>query len=115
MEDNPVAIRVIVNRKPKYSYIDWIYEKDWNKEQGKVKSSHPNSKRLNNLIQKKLVEADDMILEAESLNKNYTSGEIKEGIKSNSSKTSFFKMANGIFLIYLRLVNTIEQVQNKVC
>lgn len=90
----PIAIRVTVNRKSKFTFIDWIKEKDWDANNSKVKSSHPNSKRLNNLIQKKLVEADDMILEAESLNKNYTSGEIKEGIKSNSSKTSFFKMAN---------------------
>jgi integrase/recombinase XerD len=90
----PIAIRVTVNRKSKFTFIDWIKEKDWDANNSKVKSSHPNSKRLNNLIQKKIVEADDMILEAESLKKNYTSGEIKEGIKSNSSKTSFFKMAN---------------------
>ena len=91
---NPIAIRVTVNRKPKYMFIEWIHEKDWNPEKEKVKSSHPNSKRLNNLIGKKIIEADDLILEAESLKKNYTSIEIKEGIKSNSSKTSFFKMAN---------------------
>lgn len=90
----PIAIRVTVNRKSKFTFIDWIKEKDWDAKNSKVKSSHPNSKRLNNLIQKKIVEAGDMILEAESLKKNYTSGEIKEAINSNSSKTSFFKMAN---------------------
>jgi|TARA_B110000093_G_scaffold182728_1_gene230170 integrase len=90
---NPIAIRVTVNRKPKYIFVEWIHEKDWDKEKEKVKPSHPNSKRLNNVIRKKIIEADDLILEAESLKKNYTSSEIKEGIKSNSSKTSFFKLA----------------------
>jgi len=90
---NPIAIRVTVNRKSKYTFVEWIHEKEWDKEKAMVKSSHPNSKRLNNVIRKKIIEADDLILEAESLKKNYTSSEIKEGIKSNSSKTSFLKLA----------------------
>jgi len=88
-----LAIRVTVNRKSKFTFIDWIHEKDWDIKNSKVKSSHPNSKRLNNLIRKKVVEVDDLILEAESLKKNYTSGEIKEAIKNNGGKTSFYKLA----------------------
>lgn len=90
----PIAIRVIVNRKPKYTYIDWIFEKEWDAKNSKVKSNHPNSKRLNNLIRKKIAEADDLILEAESHNKNYTAAEIKNGIKKNGSKTSFYTLAD---------------------
>ena len=55
----PIVIRVIKNRKPKYIYIEWIEEKFWDENRLQVKTSYPNSKRLNNLIRKKVLEAED--------------------------------------------------------
>ncbi len=88
-----VGVRVTVNRKTKYNFVDWIFEKDWDNKNAKVKSSHPNSQRLNNLIRKKIVEADDLILEAEAQNKNYSSVEISEGLSRKGSKASFNVLA----------------------
>lgn len=89
----PIVIRVIKDRRPKYIYIDWVFEKDWNEDTRQVKSSHPNSKRLNNLILKKLAEASDLILESESQKKDFTSGQITRMMKGKRKETTFFKLA----------------------
>lgn len=97
----PIAIRIIKDRRPKYIYIDWILEKDWNKEDQTVKSSHPNSKRLNNLILKKRTESSDLILESEAQKKDFTSGQITRIMKGKRKETTFFKLA-GEFIDDLR-------------
>ena len=89
----PIAIRIIKDRKPKYIYIDWIFESDWDEEKVKVKHSHPNSKRINNLILKRLVEADDLILESEAQRKDFTAGQITKMIKGKRKAMTFFKRA----------------------
>jgi hypothetical protein len=89
-----IAIRVTVNRKSKFTYIGWINEWEWDEQKAKVKSNHPNSKRLNNLISKKLAEADDIILEAESQKRVYSSADIKAGLKNNGNKLSFYEFAD---------------------
>ena len=51
----PIAIRITKNRKPRYIFTgEYIFEKDWNDTEKRVKKSHPNSTRLNNLLLKKL-------------------------------------------------------------
>jgi len=89
----PIAIRVIKDRRVKYIYIDWVHEKDWDKQKQRVKHSHPNSQRLNNLILKRLSEADDLILESESFKKNFTAGQITQMIKGDRKGTTFFQLA----------------------
>jgi integrase len=89
----PIVIRVIKNRKPKYIYIEWIEEKFWDKNRLQVKTSYPNSKRLNNLIRKKVLEAEDLILESESYDRRYTAQQITKQIKSERRTTSFFELA----------------------
>jgi len=89
----PIVIRVIKNRKPKYIYIEWIEEKFWDKNSLTVKTSYPNSKRLNNLIRKKVLEAEDLILESESYDRRFTAQQITKQIKSERRTTSFFELA----------------------
>jgi len=60
----PLALRITHNRKSRYIYLgQYIKEKYWDGDNQRVKKSHPNSKRLNNLILKKLSEANDTVLE----------------------------------------------------
>lgn len=89
----PIVVRVIKDRRPKYIYIDWVVEDDWDEKARQVKSSHPNSKRLNNLILKKLAEASDLILESESQKKDFTAGQITRMMKGKRKDTTFFKLA----------------------
>ncbi len=95
---HPIVIRIIKDRKPKYVYVEWIFEKHWDLKNLKVKSSHPNSKRLNNLLKKKLVEADDLILESEAQNRNYTSEQIAKLVKGEKRISSFFKLSESYIL-----------------
>lgn len=90
---HPIVLRIIKDRKPRYIYIDWVFEKDWDSKKLRVKSSHPNSKRLNNLILKKMVEAEDLILESESLKKEFSAGQVTKMIKGERKHITFFKLA----------------------
>lgn len=90
----PIVIRIIKDRRPKYLYIDWIYEKDWDELNCKVKTSHLNCQRLNNLILKKRVEADDLILESEAQKNDLTAGQITKIMKGQRRETTFLKLAS---------------------
>lgn len=89
----PIIIRITKDRKIAYFVIDWVNQKEWDEKNSKVKSSHTSYKRLNNLIQKKVVQADDLILEYESKNKSYTAKQIVDIIKGGSQGHSFFELA----------------------
>ena len=88
----PITVRIIKDRKPKYIYTGYyLQEKDWNSDTSKVKKSHPNSARLNNLLRKKLAEANDKALEAETKNYAVSSKDIKKQLRKSSKRESFFK------------------------
>jgi len=90
----PIAIRIIKDRKPRYVFSgQYIHEKDWNKELRRVKKSHPNSKRINNLLIKKMAEVNDTVLELETDKESITSKEIKDKIKKVRKNISFFDLA----------------------
>lgn len=90
----PIAIRVTKDRKTRYVFTgQYILEKDWTPELGRVKKSHPNSARLNNLLLKKIAEANDMLLEVETSKDNISAKEIKNKIKRNGKTASFFEVA----------------------
>ena len=87
-----LAIRITQNRKPKYVFTGkYIQEKDWDDEGGKVRKSHPNSRRLNNFLKKKISEADDIALEAETTKKNNTSKALQKKVKGKTGNVSFFQ------------------------
>jgi site-specific recombinase XerD len=91
---SPIIIRVTKNRKTAYFVIDWITTKNWDEKNLKVKAVHPNSKRLNNLIKRRLIEADDLILELESKNQSYTAKQIIDLVKGDRKNSSFFDLAD---------------------
>lgn len=91
---HPIVVRVIKNRKPKYIFIGWIKEKDWDEKNLRVKSSHPNSLRFNNLILKKLMEASDLLLESEAQKNDFTAGQITKIIKGKRKEMTFLQLAD---------------------
>ena len=97
----PIVIRIIKDRKPSYIYIGHYIEKSqWDDTNKKVKKSHPNSVRLNNLISKKLSEANGKLLDLEVSKSDTTSKAIKKNIKSEGN--AFFIKEGEIYLATLK-------------
>jgi integrase/recombinase XerD len=93
----PLAIRITKDRKTSYIYLGHdVKSEDWIENEQRVKSSHPNSKRLNNLILAKKASANDISLEAETMKDEISSRAIKQKIKPKGGAT-FFAQA-GIYL-----------------
>lgn len=96
----PLAIRITKDRKTSFIHIGKsIKEQDWNEDRQRVKKSHPNSTRLNNLLIKKLAEANDKSLELETQKENISAKQMKE--KLNPTYSAFFQQAE-IYLEDLR-------------
>ncbi len=90
----PLALRIIKDRQARFIFLgQYIQGKQWDEEHRRVRKSHPNSKRINNLILKKLSEANDTILESESNDLDHSPKQIKNKIKRSGKKISFFDMA----------------------
>lgn len=98
----PLAIRIIKDRKPIYIYVGhYIAEDHWDEANQRVKKSHPNSTRLNNLIAQKLAEVNDKLIELETAKNDTTAQVIKETITAKNN-SSFFAQAE----IYLDNIKT---------
>ncbi|QMW05465.1 site-specific integrase [Spirosoma foliorum] len=84
----PLALRITKDRKTSYIYLKHnIKENEWNEAEQSVKSSHPNSKRLNNFILKKKHEASDKSIEAETQNDDISVKAIKRKVKPVTGAT----------------------------
>ncbi|MGZ4053381.1 MAG: phage integrase SAM-like domain-containing protein [Bacteroidia bacterium] len=96
MGEAPLYLRIIKDRKSIYKSIG-VYLKpiDWNIDTGRIKKSHPNSQRINNLLMQKLAEAENTVLESESKNRHIKASKIKE-ILTGKSPESFINYANKI-------------------
>ncbi|MCG8319833.1 MAG: Arm DNA-binding domain-containing protein [Cytophagales bacterium] len=71
------ATSSIKDRKPKYMHLGLsINDKHWDETTGKVHKSHPNAVRLNNLILKKLAEANNTAIELDTREEFVSSEEI---------------------------------------
>ncbi len=93
-----IAIRITKNRRSSYiSTGQYILETQWDAKSKTVKKSHPNSKRLNNIIQKKLYEASNKYLELEADENAITAKVIQKQIKKKDSVMTFAQLAD-IFL-----------------
>lgn len=89
----PIIIRVIKDRKSSIISLGYsIHEKDWDKIAQCVRKSHPNAARLNNLLLKKLAEANDKLLELQTTNKKHSSKTVIQKMKPNGD-ASFFSQA----------------------
>ena len=90
----PLSIRITKDRKSSYLYIgQYIDGKYWDSKNRKVKKSHPNSKRLNSLILKKLTEANDQLLDVDSKDVEQSANKIKKKIVGETKK-SFFEVSS---------------------
>ena len=93
----PLALRITVDRKSSFIYLGQsIRLADWDEKAEKVKKSHPNSVRLNNLILQKKAEANDKFLEMEAHQTAVSSDLVRSKIKSRGG-VSFFDQAE-VFL-----------------
>lgn len=97
----PLALRIIKDRKPSIVHIGHAVKiGDWDAHAQRVKRSHPNHARLNNLILKKLHEANDTLLDLETNKKDTTAISIKNTIVADKAGT--FKKQAKIYLDQLK-------------
>ncbi|UZO81721.1 site-specific integrase [Aquimarina sp. ERC-38] len=77
----PIVLRITYDRKPKYIFLAYIKEKDWNFKTLRVKNSHPQNQSINNLIINKLALAENLILESRRKNEHIDIKQIIRKIK----------------------------------
>lgn len=93
----PIAVRITKNRRSSYLFTgQYIEIKFWDDKYKRVKKSHPNSKRLNNLIAKKIAEANDGLIDSENQNASQSAKKIKKKIIGKTNM-GFFE-ASELFL-----------------
>lgn len=87
----PLALRISENYKTNYYWLGpYVLEKDWDKKFQKVKKSHPNHKKLNHFLLKKITEAQDLYFHSED---DLTPKQIKNKLKGPGGSHSFFAVA----------------------
>lgn len=90
---HPLILKILKNRVPStISLGQSILKSDWDKKKRKVKPSHPNAARLNNLILKRIAEVNNVSLDLETKHENVTAVQVKETIKP-PAETLFFAQA----------------------
>ncbi|WP_121199631.1 site-specific integrase [Mucilaginibacter gracilis] len=90
----PLAIRLYKDGKENYIYLGYYLSSEfWDAEKQRVKKSHPNSARMNNLIAKKLSEAMDKTLELEAAREHVSSMAMKQKVRPKGGK-NFFTQAD---------------------
>lgn len=88
----PLAIRISENYKTNYQWLgQYVFEKDWDKVAGKAKRTHPNFKKLNNFLMKKLIEANDIYFDTND--ESITPKQVKQRLKGPGGSKSFFTVA----------------------
>lgn len=101
-EKYPIILRIIHNRKSTSIPLNYsIYEKDWNESKQLIKSTcktHPNIKRLNNLLSKKKADALDIItkLEDEKRINEFELVELKRMISGKENKYSLYQLSDKV-------------------
>ena len=88
----PLAIRISENYKTNYKWLgQYVLEKDWDKNAGKAKKTHPNSKKLNNFLLKRLTEANDIYFDSKD---TISTKQVKQKLKGAGGFKSFFEVAS---------------------
>lgn len=94
----PITLRITKDRRTSYIYLGKnVDEKDWDAVHQKVKRSHPSYKRLNNFLLKKLTEAQNIILDYELKQKDFSVQELKRQLTSDKNADTFFVQAELYF------------------
>lgn len=96
----PIYIRITKNRKSSWLSTDVsVRERDWDDKKGKVKPSHPNSARLNALLQKTELKYQNEVLKVEEKALDIGTKSIKEKILGKDA-TNFLQVANELMDSY---------------
>src|ERR1043165_8040633 len=86
----PLAIRITRDRKASFIHLGYnLFEKHWDKDSQRVKKSHPNSVRMNNLIAAKVAEANDKSLELDVTKKYVSAKAVTQKIKPTAGSSVF--------------------------
>lgn len=87
---SPLALRITKDRKTSFIHLGYhVLEKDWDPVAQRVRKSHPNAARLNNFLEKKRSEANDIVLEFETQKKQASANVIKRTIKPEADAMFF--------------------------
>lgn len=90
----PLVIRITKDRKTNYIYTGYYVSlKDWDDRNRQIKKSHPNSKRLNNLLLAKLSEANNTLIDLETHKKDSSASHIKKEVVAPLVNKSFNDVA----------------------
>jgi integrase len=101
MQECPIHIRIIKHREVQYISTALKLKSDyWDFKENKVKKNHPNSVRMNLLLQSLLIKYTDEVLIAETQDLPISAKKIKAKIVG-SNQVSFFDIANEISQKYL--------------
>jgi len=88
----PLALRISENYKTNYKWLgQYVLEKDWDQVVGTVKKSHPNYRKINNFLMKKLTEANDVYFD--SKDERITTKQAKQKLIGPGGSKSFFTVA----------------------
>lgn len=90
----PLAIRITKNRRSNYHYVGhYINDKFWDIKNCRVKNSHPNALKLNNLLLSELSIANQTLIDLQSQKKDLSANQIKNEIYSSNANANFFTLA----------------------
>ncbi len=104
----PLAIRITKDRQTSFIHVGRSIKKDdWDDRERLVKTTHKNSKQLNNFLKNKLVEADNWSLDLEKNKPEISSRAIRQKIKPNTG-TTFFPQAEN-YLEHLKKAGKYNQ------
>ena len=93
-----IIIQILKDRKKSVITLGHsVLESEWDAKNSKVKKSHPNSTWLNNLIAKRVAEANDKLIQLEANNTDTSAKVIKKAVKAAKDNT-FFKQVVFFFL-----------------
>jgi integrase len=88
----PIYIRITKDRKSSFIALGYYIDKNqWDEVNKKVRKSHPNSVRLNNLITKKMTEAGGKLIEMDASDQNFSLKEVRKKIVNKGA--DFFSVA----------------------
>lgn len=91
---SPLAIRLYKDGKENYIYLGYyLLPEFWDSDKQRIKKSHPNAARLNNMIAKKLSEAMEKSLELETSRSHVSAMAVKQQMKPKGG-TNFFGQAD---------------------
>lgn len=108
----PLAVRITKNRKTTYLYTGhYIDIKYWDEGNREVRKSHPNSKRLNNLLIKKLAEVNQTLIDLQTHKNDISSKQIKKEIATPLSTISFKEISDK-YLDNLEKTNKLQRLSS---